>query len=49
MLFHGPCIDSLGSVVILRGGEKPELHQRQKTTIEKESKTLPSCNKKKRN
>ena len=41
MLFHGPCIDNLGSVVILRGSgilyhttgkftQKPELHLRQK-------------------
>ena len=38
--FHGPCIDNLGSVVILRGSgilyyttgkitQKPDLHQRQ--------------------
>ena len=47
------CIDHLRSVVILRGGvilyyttgkfTKPELHQRQKPTVEKKSKTSPSC------
>ena len=53
MLFLGPCIDNLGSVVIIRDGgilhyttgkltQKPELHQRQNNS-QKESKTSPSC------
>ena len=53
MLFLGPCIDNLGSVVIIRGGvilhyttgkftQKPELHQRQNNS-KKKSKTSPSC------
>ena len=53
-LFHGPCIDHLGSAVILTGWRDTILYYRKihtktwtaptpKTTVEKESKTSPSC------